>query len=389
MPEGHNLATAGAASSGRLQGFVPGGVWNACRKGWMSAECVPGLVSVIIPTHNSARFLVDALASVLAQDYRPVEIIVVDDGSTDNTAEVLEEWGRNVRGDGTVCLHSFRQGQKGAPAARNKGLMESHGEYIQFLDADDILSSGKIALQVSVLSASGPGKAVAYGPWRYFAKAGDRIGMYEAHHEAHGGEWLKEWLSGWFSPNHSLLWRRSDVWELGPWDESLAADNDGEYAMRYLACGGGLVFCPNAWVYYRKNPNFVLSATGISGRCSGSSIRSRIRVVRRMERFLAKAVLLDEGYRNALSRRYYDIAKLCTTGNRCLRKVCLREFRRLSCDGRAPGTFRHRALTRLFGFALTQKFRVLLLGGLRIPTYLPVAKVRTMEELCVVDRSVA
>lgn len=360
-----------------------------CRGIWMGAEYAAGLVSVVIPTHNCSRSLVEAMESVWAQTYRPIELIVVDDGSTDNTGALVEEWCRNILTDNLFDVRFFRQEQRGAPTARNKGLIESRGEYLQFLDADDILSPLKIASQVTILSLSRGKGAVAYGPWRHFARTRNRIGLYKAHCEASEREWLKEWLSGWFLPVHSLLWNRLDLLELGPWDKSLTADDDGEYAMRYLASGGRLIFCPEAWVYYRQNPNFGLFGSAVSGRRSGSSIRSRIRVARRMERFLAEAGLLDNGYRYALSYRYYEIAKDYTRENRSLRRLCLREFRRLSPDGHVPGTSRHRRLTRLLGFALTQQLRFLILGVLRIPTQFPVASVRTMEELRTFDRSVS
>ncbi|HME41668.1 MAG TPA: glycosyltransferase [Syntrophorhabdales bacterium] len=372
--------------SGCSHSLVPAGVWKVYQKRWMSEEYTPGLVSVIIPTHNCARFLGEAMDSVLAQTYRPIELIVVDDGSTDNTGSVLEEWGRNVRRDRMIHFRTFCQEQRGAPAARNKGLIESQGEYIQFLDADDILSPGKMASQVSILSGSGGGEKAAYGPWRHFVTSGNRILVYNPQYGVSEGEWLKQWLSGWFVPPHSLLWMRSDVIRLGPWDESSAPDDDGEYAMRYLASGGRLIFCPEMWVYYRQNPNVALFGNSLSGRRTASSIRARIRVARRMERFLAETGLLDDEYSRALSHRYYGIAKNYTTGNRLLRRLCLRDFRRLSRDGNAPGTSRHRVLARLFGFVLTQKLRFLILGVLRIPTQFPAASVRTIEELRTFDR---
>jgi len=360
-----------------------------CRRAWIGAKYVSGLVSVITPTHNCSRFLVQAMDSVWLQTYRPIEIIVVDDGSTDNTREVLEEWRNNTCQDKSFAVRSFHQMQKGAPAARNKGLLESQGEYIQYLDADDMLSPGKIASQVAILSRSDVKKVAAYGPWHHFSISKRHILVYKPHHGSNGRGWLKDWLSGWFTPNHSLLWTRSDLMELGPWDESLTADDDGEYAMRYLAFGGQLIFCPEAWVYYRQNPNLVLFGDSISGQCTGSSIRSRIRITRRMEQFLAESGLLDSEYRHALSHRYYEIAKNYTRGNHALRRLCLQDFRRLSRDGHVPGTSRHRMLVRLLGFVLTQKLRFLTLSVLRIPTQFPTVSVRTLDELRTLDRPVS
>ena len=115
-------------------------VWpETCHGRWMSEEYVPGLVSVIIPTYNRAELLVEAMDSVWAQTYRPIELIVVDDGSTDKTREVVQEWRKKCEADHQFALRYFHQANKGAPAARNLGLIESRGEFIQILDSDDYL----------------------------------------------------------------------------------------------------------------------------------------------------------------------------------------------------------------------------------------------------------
>src|SRR5690606_35254275 len=104
------------------------------------------LVSIIIPVYNSGTCLKECIDSALAQSYRNVEIIVVDDGSTDDCTEFLRSQAyveRNVR--------LFTQVNKGACAARNLGMSKTKGEYIQFLDADDLLSVDKIEKQVNLL----------------------------------------------------------------------------------------------------------------------------------------------------------------------------------------------------------------------------------------------
>lgn len=106
------------------------------------------LVSVIIAVRNGERFLAEAIESVLAQDQRPVEIVVVDDGSTDNSAEVAASFEHVV---------VIRQGNEGPAAARNAGVARSSGELITFLDADDRMAPGRLATQVGALGASGPG----------------------------------------------------------------------------------------------------------------------------------------------------------------------------------------------------------------------------------------
>ena len=103
------------------------------------------LVSVIIPTYNRAKFVVQAVKSVLEQDYAPLEIIVVDDGSTDNTEEVLKPYFN--------CIIYSRQPNQGTAVARNAAIQVSRGEYIALLDSDDVWKEGKVRLQVEFLES--------------------------------------------------------------------------------------------------------------------------------------------------------------------------------------------------------------------------------------------
>lgn len=105
----------------------------------------PGLVSVVIPTYNRAYIVGAAIASVLRQSYRPVEVVVIDDGSTDDTAAVVSRYGPEVR--------YFRQKNAGVSAARNHGLREALGEFVALLDSDDEWLDWKIPAQVAILRA--------------------------------------------------------------------------------------------------------------------------------------------------------------------------------------------------------------------------------------------
>lgn len=98
-------------------------------------------VSVIIPVYNAEKYLAEAIESVLAQAYHPIEIIVVDDGSTDNSAAVARKFGDRIQ--------YIYQENSGAAMTRNRGIDRSHGEYLSFLDADDLWTKNKLALQLS------------------------------------------------------------------------------------------------------------------------------------------------------------------------------------------------------------------------------------------------
>ncbi len=98
------------------------------------------LVSVIIPAHDSQRYIAETLDSILAQQHRPLEIVVVDDGSADSTAQLVREYSSEVR--------LIQQDQRGHPAARNAGIRAARGEWLGFLDHDDLWSPDKLALQL-------------------------------------------------------------------------------------------------------------------------------------------------------------------------------------------------------------------------------------------------
>lgn len=114
------------------------------------------LVSVIVPTYNCAAFVADALDSVLSQDYSPIEVIVVDDGSTDGTRDVLARYGERIK--------VFQQQNGGPAAARNLAVSKSKGEYLAFLDGDDLWLPGKLTAQMAYIAAH-PDAHVVYGEW--------------------------------------------------------------------------------------------------------------------------------------------------------------------------------------------------------------------------------
>jgi len=139
--------------------------------GWLSydewSDGAPALVTVVIPAYNAERHIVEALEGVLAQTYRPVEIVVVDDGSTDATAETVRRFGPRVR--------FTTQINAGAGAARNRGVAMATGRYIAFLDADDSWPPEKLARQVEILEKN-PGCDLVFGQVQQFVDGGEDLG---------------------------------------------------------------------------------------------------------------------------------------------------------------------------------------------------------------------
>ncbi len=206
------------------------------------------LVSVLVPSFNAGPWIAAALESALVQTWRNLEVIVVDDGSADDTATVAARFAdRGVR--------VITQPNRGASAARNRGLAEAHGDYVQFLDADDVLDAAKIEIQLNALRRRDPVK-VASCAWTRFTgdPAGASFRPLYGWRDMTPFEFLYESAleRGTFPPIAWLV-PRPLCDAAGPWDEQLSRNDDGEYFARVLARSSGMVFCEEARAYYRSN----------------------------------------------------------------------------------------------------------------------------------------
>ena len=182
-------------------------------------------VSVVIPAYNCARYIGETLESVLKQSYRPCEIIVVDDGSTDDTQRVLEKYRNHI-----IYIH---QENAGEPAARNTGIRRARGEFIAFLDADDLWLPDKLKFQMDYFEKH-PEAALVYSDMKLF----DETGIV---HES-----VKEWLrmsppSGYVFPelfaetlfgSGTVIFRKVCVEQVGFFDESFLVGSDYEMWLR-------------------------------------------------------------------------------------------------------------------------------------------------------------
>lgn len=222
------------------------------------------LVSIIIPCHNASTWLRATLDSALGQTWPACEIIVVDDGSTDDSAAIVDSYAAR----GVILL---RQEKRGAASARNAGLRAARGEYIQFLDADDLISPEKIARQIAMLAANSP-TAIAAGPWGTFTShvAEAVFRPQPAWSSREPADWLIcSWSGGGMFPPVVWLTRRSVIDTAGWWNEELSLDDDGEYFCRVLLSSNRVCFVPDAPSYYRSHAGPRLSS--IRGRRAAQS----------------------------------------------------------------------------------------------------------------------
>jgi len=186
------------------------------------------LVSVVIPTYNRAHLICDALDSVVAQTYRPIEIVVVDDGSTDATADVIDEWLKRP-GNDTVMLRFVAQEKRGKNPTRNRGILESTGGLISFLDSDDRYRPLKLEKQVTRFADPQVG-AVYCG----IANADMMTGETEtlAHAYPEGRLFERLLIKDITNPTSTYMVRRSVLDRVGLFDEAMSGRTDWEMALR-------------------------------------------------------------------------------------------------------------------------------------------------------------
>lgn len=217
----------------------------------------PPLVSVIIPCRNGAAWLADAIESCRGQSWQRLEIIVVDDASTDRSRDVA----RRYQERGVIALDSPR---RGASAARNVGLQQARGDFIQFLDADDVLEADKIRVQLERLAAAPPG-TIASGAWaRFRTEPSEAVLTPEPvwrDFSAPQEFLIASWLGGGMMANFAWLTPRPLLEQAGQWDETLSLADDGEYFCRVVLAASAVLFCGAARGLYRST-----AAPRLSGR---------------------------------------------------------------------------------------------------------------------------
>lgn len=240
------------------------------------------LVSILIPAYNSEEWIASTLRSAIAQTWQRKEIIVVDDGSKDRTAEV-------ARAFASKEVQVVSTENQGAAAARNQAMKLSQGDYIQWLDADDLLAPDKIERQLAALGNSQDKKVLLSAPWAFFNFRVSRArfvatSLWENRSPV-------EWLLLKMNENLHMqtgtwLTSRELADAAGPWDTRLISDDDGEYYCRVLLASSGTRFVPDAKVFYRITPSNRVSYIGTSDKKKDAmllSMKLHIQYLRSLE----------------------------------------------------------------------------------------------------------
>lgn len=236
------------------------------------------LVSIIIPVFNAELYLAETIQSAIDQSWANKEIIIVDDGSTDQSFKIALQFQREG-------VKVFSKDNGGASSARNYGLARSNGEYIQFLDADDLLSSHKIERQIA--SLKNHKNFVSICSTVHF-KNGENA--YSLKPDRYNQDFLfsttdtYNFLLNLYGKNgsagmitiHSWLTPKKIIDEIGLWNELLTVDDDGEYFCRVVLNTEGIIYTDDVFCYYRKYENGISLSTQFSEKALASTYQSAL-----------------------------------------------------------------------------------------------------------------
>lgn len=218
------------------------------------------LASILIPCYNAEKWIAETIESAIAQTWNNKEIIIVDDGSKDNSLYI-------AKGYESSQVKVIAQSNQGASAARNVALQESQGDFIQYLDADDLLAPNKIELQLCLLEKDPTSPYIVASEWARFFR--DISEAFFTPSNLWADKKPIDWLvnagtgnlmmhpAAWLVPRHV-----SD--KAGIWNEQISLNDDGEYFGRVVLSSQEVKFCHGAKSYYRS---------GISGSLSGFKSR--------------------------------------------------------------------------------------------------------------------
>jgi len=230
----------------------------------------PPLVSIIIPTYNSRQWLGEAVDSALGQTYPECEVLVVDDGSTDGTGEWLaRRYGERI--------HYLWKENSGLASARNFGLKHARGKYVQFLDADDLLRSEKVATHVDYLE-NHPEIAVVYCHCLYFYDDQvDQTFEGERKHLYRSGQVFRSMVERGYLLIHMALSVREWLDRVGPFDETFASAEDRDYWLRLAWAGATFRFLDGEPLVLYRLRTESMSQNRVNHGCENIRLTQKIR----------------------------------------------------------------------------------------------------------------
>lgn len=245
-------------------------------------------ISVIIPTYNNAHYIVEALQSVFAQSFSDYEVIVVDDGSTDETTAVLTPFTDRIR--------LFYQENAGSAAARNTGLATARGDVVLFLDADDVLLPGKLAAQMALLDKR-PSLGAVHSGWQIVDSAGELVKTIEPWRDAPRLD-LAAWLKWKPVKMGAMLMRREWLLRVGGLDPALRQSHDVDLMLRLALAGCRMDWLRKPTLRYRHHAGSTMR--------SGAMDQARYAIMA-LDKFFARSDVPPAIRQRERLTRYYSL----------------------------------------------------------------------------------
>lgn len=276
------------------------------------------LISVVVPVYNVQNYLAATLSSIIEQSYPHIEIICVNDGSVDQSAQILEKFRDHIE--------VIYQDNKGAAASRNTGLKVARGDYIKFWDADDLMNKTHIEAQYQAIKDH-PGY-VASCKWGRFYDDDYKSTLFKPESvwkNLPSVQWIELALSQNGDMASSWLWLipRAIIEKTGLWNESLSLNDDFEFSMRLLSNSKGVKFTENAIAYYRSGNSSSLASSTSNKRFKDAleSTRLGIDTILKMKHTANIKTLCANRYQEWVYRMYPDHLKLVELAEEQIKKL--------------------------------------------------------------------
>jgi len=296
------------------------------------------LVSILIPCYNAEQWIEQAIASALEQTYKNTEVIVIDDGSSDRSVEIIQSFGEQISWS--------TQSNQGGNVTRNRLLQLSRGSWIQYLDSDDYLLPDKIAQQVEFLTRN-PDTDVIYSPSIIQYQNTDKIDREILPIPQPHDPWIL------LPQTNSPLWRKKAIASVGGWKVDQPCCQEHELYLRLLQANKRFSYCDFAGSVYRQ-----WSESTVCKKDKTETLRRRLEIIDRLEQHLDRTQQLTELRQQQINRSRFECARIVWLtdkqwANTIVAKIQAAEQAFLPQGKCAPRIYRW--LYRWFGFEIAEK----------------------------------
>ena len=301
------------------------------------------LISILIPCYNAQKWLRQAIESGLNQTYPHKEVIVVDDGSTDNSLDIIRSFGDRIIYETGI--------NRGGNMARNRLLELSSGEWLQYLDADDYLLPNKVAKQIQYLEEN-PDTDIIYSPSIFQYHTGEKVTQEILPIPQPHDPWIL--LARWYLPQTgSPLWRKQAIIDVGGWKINQPCCQEHELYLRLLIAQKNFQYYKEAASVYRQ-----WSEQTVCKKSKLDTRRRRLEIVDKTEQYLMTTKQLTQLRQNAINQARFECARIIWLTNKEWAKNIISQIRQRDFNFIPQGNFApeiYRLTYKVFGFNFAER----------------------------------